>query len=223
MLNDFLKRIGITTPQQRRLEEMREDYLDRMEELEQRTERYEAWLSGNGDYEPDEGETLFEQRAERKWLETRQRVWDLEDAINEMERPRWFLLQALFSSLDLTLQLMVYVWDQMHPLLRWIVDPIGMFLEARQAKPRRLKLARPPGTILFAIVKFWFSKKAVEKVFQDVVAEMREEYFEAITAGEKWKSRWIVVRGNAALMLSAIAYVAVTVGKKIKGIWTTVT
>jgi hypothetical protein len=77
----------------------------------------------------------------------------------------------------------------------------------------------PPGNLSVRALRFLFSKKAFEAVFAQAIADMREEYFEALDQGQRNKARWIVVRDHIGLALTVGLYVATTVGKKVGGIW----
>lgn len=84
----------------------------------------------------------------------------------------------------------------------------------------RRAVVTPPGSLSVRALRFLFSKKAFEAVFAQVIADMREEFFEALDLGHRKKARWIVVRDHIGLALTVGLYLAATIGKKVRGIWT---
>ena len=55
---------------------------------------------------------------------------------------------------------------------------------------------KAPGISMLAVAEFVFSKKQNEKVFVPIIADMREEYFEALSQSRIWKARWVRIRGT---------------------------
>ncbi len=53
-----------------------------------------------------------------------------------------------------------------------------------------------PGAILFQILDFTVSKKTFETIYVPIIADMREEYFEAHSQNRIWKARWVRIRGT---------------------------
>ena len=77
----------------------------------------------------------------------------------------------------------------------------------------------PPGSRLSRCVECFYSKRTVGQVFFLIIADMQHEYIEALAKGEKWKARWVRLRGywgffNAMGLQSIVGLV-----KKIWGIW----
>jgi hypothetical protein len=68
-------------------------------------------------------------------------------------------------------------------------------------------------------MRFVFSKKAFETVFAQAVQDMRDEHAEALSRNENEKALWIVFRDHVGISLAAIAYLGVTIGKRVSGIW----
>jgi hypothetical protein len=57
------------------------------------------------------------------------------------------------------------------------------------------QITRPPGTFLDRLAEFVCTKRTYEHVLRTAISDMQWEYFEALAAGRKWKSRWIRLRG----------------------------
>jgi hypothetical protein len=53
----------------------------------------------------------------------------------------------------------------------------------------------PPGSKLLTIAEFFYSKKTYTLRFKPIVADMQQEYFEALYEKRVWKARWIHIRG----------------------------
>lgn len=74
---------------------------------------------------------------------------------------------------------------------------------------RRVRL--PPGHRLAVVAEFLLTRGAFKRYVAPVIADMQEEYIEAIAAGHEWHARWIAVRGHL-LVIPNWLY-AVIVGK----------
>lgn len=68
---------------------------------------------------------------------------------------------------------------------------------------RRTLIARAPGSLILLFVDFFFSHKAVKEIFEPLVADLRTEYFNALTSKRKWKARWIRLRYCYHFILAA--------------------
>jgi hypothetical protein len=83
---------------------------------------------------------------------------------------------------------------------------------ARMGRDTRIALFRrrqtertikaPPGHWMTSFSEFFFSKKTCELVLNLVVADMRYEYFDALSNGRTAKARWIIVRGHFSYVLA---------------------
>jgi hypothetical protein len=59
-----------------------------------------------------------------------------------------------------------------------------------------VKIQEVPGTKLLAIADFLFKKQTVEGVFNQIVVDWRNDYFDALSEKRNWKARWISFRGH---------------------------
>jgi hypothetical protein len=57
-------------------------------------------------------------------------------------------------------------------------------------------LSIPAGNGLLAFAEFFFNRKKYQEIFIPIVADMREEYFEAMAQNRIGKARWVRVRGT---------------------------
>jgi hypothetical protein len=77
------------------------------------------------------------------------------------------------------------------------IPPIEISLKKMRggySATQKTRLSKPPGTHLLALVDFLFSPKTVELTFKPLVADWRNEYFEALRQGRTLKAHWISVR-----------------------------
>ncbi|WP_437709700.1 hypothetical protein WMF45_34630 [Sorangium sp. So ce448] len=74
---------------------------------------------------------------------------------------------------------------------------IGVIARVKPAPgPRvvRRYVAGPPGSRLHVAAVFFYSRKTVERVFDPMLKDMRDEYFEALAKAQTWKARWVHAR-----------------------------
>ena len=62
----------------------------------------------------------------------------------------------------------------------------------------------PPGTYFSKIIGFIYSKKSKERIFDPIISDMHQEYFEALDQGRKWKMHWIHIRGIMNILIATI-------------------
>jgi hypothetical protein len=87
------------------------------------------------------------------------------------------------------------------------------------APSSNVKIYRAPGQRASSILSFVFAHKTFDAVFSQAILDMREEYLEALASEDLLKANWIVLRDHTCLGLSVFAYLGVTIGKKVSGIW----
>ena len=82
-----------------------------------------------------------------------------------------------------------------------------------------IDLAKPPGSNLMQLVRFFYSAQSVEKVFEPLYADFWEEYIEAYTSGYKRKAKWICCRYLWAAFKTAGLFSIVSIGKQLFSFW----
>lgn len=55
-------------------------------------------------------------------------------------------------------------------------------------------ISKAPGGRLLAVVEYLYSPKTVEEVFEQIVADWRTEYFDALKEGKHGKAAWVKAR-----------------------------
>ena len=83
-------------------------------------------------------------------------------------------------------------------------------------------IVRSPGSRLNKFSEFVFSKKTYEQIYQPIVCDMQEEYYEALATGQKWKARMVCARGYFSFFSAMVAHVPLSGLQLVKKIWTIV-
>ena len=82
------------------------------------------------------------------------------------------------------------------------------------------KIVRPPGTRVSAIVRWLpLSKATRERIFGQIIADMRDEYVEALAADRTTECRLILARGYLSLAIALFTSVGVAIVKGVIHIW----
>ena len=77
-------------------------------------------------------------------------------------------------------------------------------------------LILPPGANLRAALHFIYPPKTAERVFDQIIADMRVEWIEATKKDQQWLARWIQVRGVLTVFLTVAAHAVTTLGGILK-------
>ncbi len=97
---------------------------------------------------------------------------------------------------------------------RWIVRQL-----MQDSPPRAVSVVRPPGSGLMRILPYLFSKKTIEYVFLQGIADMREEYFAALAVKTPWLARATYVRWCIGVVATVASHWGVSLAKKVHQIW----
>jgi len=81
------------------------------------------------------------------------------------------------------------------------------------------KFIKPPGSRVLQIAQFCYSRKKYERIFLQTAADMREEYFEACSAGQIWKARWVHVRGVWSFYAAVLTDIPLSVVGLVVKLW----
>ena len=74
------------------------------------------------------------------------------------------------------------------------------------------KIIKPPGALLLALTRIVFAPKACRRVFEPIVADMRSEYFAALSKGKRNDARIALLRGWIALIRALGSKVLLLIG-----------
>lgn len=80
------------------------------------------------------------------------------------------------------------------------------------------KVALPPGYWLRRLAEPIFHSQTYERVFAPLIADLEHEHAEALSKGQTWRARWIVVRSYVDFALTAVAHVASRVREALKDV-----
>ena len=78
-------------------------------------------------------------------------------------------------------------------MAKWYRGPVTEDVKA-VSSARLVKIKSAPGARLLPFVRFCYSAKNVQRIFEPIYADFCEEYFAALSAGKKWHAHWIRVR-----------------------------
>lgn len=81
------------------------------------------------------------------------------------------------------------------------------------------KIHIAPGTNINNILKFIYSKKSYDRIFMQVIADMREEHAEALSNNNNIKACWIVFREHWSILMTVGAHGGISIVKKIVNLW----
>jgi hypothetical protein len=90
---------------------------------------------------------------------------------------------------------------------------------ARSTASRRSRssISRAPGTHLLWLAEWLLPPRDAECIAGQAVADMREEYFQALAEGRRGKARWICVRDTMRIVIAVTESVWHRVGKFVLG------
>lgn len=71
------------------------------------------------------------------------------------------------------------------------------------------KIVLPPGSTLANVTKFLLTRNSYKRYAEPVIADMQQEYIEAVAARHEWHARWIAIRGHL-LVIPGWIYALVT-------------
>jgi hypothetical protein len=117
---------------------------------------------------------------------------------------------ALFSVALLVFGLLIRPPFGISPALFLILNCVVMMAAAAvyemKWRSRDGYIVRPPASLIGGVLRFLYSKKAYERVFQPAIVDIREEHAEALFLGDKWRARWICCRGHLCLAVTVVAH-----------------
>jgi len=80
-------------------------------------------------------------------------------------------------------------------------------------------IVKPPGATVLAILGVFVAKRALERVFDQTVGDMREECNQAIVSKRPWSYRVAWFRGHLAIAFAVFTFLTASVLKRIVDIW----
>jgi hypothetical protein len=102
-------------------------------------------------------------------------------------------------------------------------EPAMIFLEEKEKRPnaprRRVKVYRPPATGLVTMLGAIYSQRTFDRVFGQIITDMRIEYFDALQAGQLGLARWRHIQLYLTLVMTTGALVGAKFGRLIEKVW----
>lgn len=140
-------------------------------------------------------EQLEREQRERERMEQEQMEWDLQELREreQRERERELLereLQELREQREQEQREARKLKNRFKQLLPLAKERLSVV----HTRFQRNSIERPPGSTLLIVADFFFSEKYVKGTFRPLVADLQQEYCEALNEGRIWKSHWIRVR-----------------------------
>ncbi|RWL81897.1 MAG: hypothetical protein EOR67_28610 [Mesorhizobium sp.] len=80
-------------------------------------------------------------------------------------------------------------------------------------------IAHAPGGRVIPVLRFLFTKRAFDHIFAQVVVDGREEYWEALSQGNKWLARWRRVQLYLSLGIAIVSWIGVSALKNAIKMW----
>lgn len=90
------------------------------------------------------------------------------------------------------------------------LKPVVAALGIGRQRLTRNQITTPPFSKLGRFSRFVYSKKTYSRIFEQLIADELEEYFEAVKIGEVWKSRLIRVRGVFVFWSTVVSHATKT-------------
>lgn len=104
-------------------------------------------------------------------------------------------------------------------LLRVIVDVLVYRVGAMFNDVGRKRIHRPPASAMNSFFRIMYSKRTYERIFMQIVLDLREEHAEALQANRPKFARWITLRGNAIMLATMVTHAFMSCGKAAVKIW----
>ncbi len=112
------------------------------------------------------------------------------------------------------------------PMYRRLLESTRSLLESRRRKQRtNPRVHYPPGARLARIANFLYPPKTVDRVFDEILGNLTDEYREALIDDQAQdrryirKATWVRIRGYASFWSAALLQVWVSGAKRIFEIW----
>ncbi len=83
----------------------------------------------------------------------------------------------------------------------------------------RKRIHRPPASAINSVARFIYSKRTYERIFMQLVLDLREEHAEALQAKHRTLARWIAMRGNVIMVMTMATHAFTSCGRAAVKIW----
>jgi hypothetical protein len=93
--------------------------------------------------------------------------------------------------------------------------PLGLM----RRRPRGRVLQEAPGGKILWLTRRVYSERDFSEVFVPIVSDMRTEHFGALSRGEPWWARWVLVRGYWAVCCATCSHSLWRVVRVMVSVW----
>lgn len=83
----------------------------------------------------------------------------------------------------------------------------------------RKRIHRPPVSAMNSVARFIYSKRTYERIFMQLVLDLREEHAEALQAKCPKHAWWIAMRGNIIMLITMATHAFTSCGKTVVKLW----
>jgi hypothetical protein len=80
------------------------------------------------------------------------------------------------------------------------------------------RIRQAPGAATLRLLAIVLSPR-LDRVYRQIVADMREEYIDALASKRTRRARWIVARGHLAMLAATIQLLPLSIVKRIVELW----
>ncbi len=142
------------------------------------------------------------------WAEMEESLIDVE-LLHYVEKNKPLRVDLIQISEDLYRELPMFSRSQIEKVVMTRRHEISHVMFLGPSEPSILH--SPPGSRLVSLLSFVLPKRVYEQVVQQQIADMREDYFEALASGRKSKAEWDAVLQRANIWLTLLLYLGASV------------
>lgn len=137
--------------------------------------------------------------------------WFLEDFL------KWLPEGSLKSSLKSSLTVLVIPLLALLAFLRFLTEPlVDLAIPMEKKENNGPRLILPPGARIRDVLHVIYSPKTAERVFDQIIADMRLEWQEAMIHDQQWLARWVRIRGVLTVLITMVSHAVKSLGSIFK-------
>ena len=129
------------------------------------------------------------------------------------------LLERVFNGFNDFIGLLVDYYSEKLSSISFGYQGFKILFSVLLPNKKTAAIHRPPGSSLQGILRFLYSKRSFDNIFSQIINDMREEYYEALSKNHVWHARWIRIRGLTATLTTMLFHAFTSCGKVVAKIW----
>lgn len=176
---------------------------ERREEL--RIEKQKLKLSREIVYSPMEMRELAREINRSNWMQGelnskyRDKLNNIDRQISRVETNSFWLYEEWRDNVIMAKKYQTY--SKVLLIFSLLIIVIGIiYLLFKSTDVKAFPLKQSMFSRFAHITNFFFSRRNQKEIFEPIIADWQEEYFEALSKNEIWKARWINVRYTYAFL-----------------------